>query len=87
MSYDIGIEPETARHRYLSEFNITLEEVSRQQPYILEKIDIVKAVEDNQEKKVVGVEGVYHRNSICTWEVRQDGSVHNVQVRTDNCPK
>lgn len=38
-----------------------------------------------QEKEVIGVEGVYHRNSICTWEVRQDGSVHNVQVRTDNC--
>lgn len=40
-----------------------------------------------QEKAVMGLEGVYHRNSICTWEVRQDGSVHNVQVRTDNCPK
>jgi sulfane dehydrogenase subunit SoxC len=40
-----------------------------------------------QEKAIIGVEGVYHRNSICTWEVRQDGSVHNVQVRTDNCPK
>ncbi|MDD5157673.1 sulfite dehydrogenase [Sulfurimonas sp.] len=38
-----------------------------------------------QEKDIIGVEGVYHRNSICTWEVRQDGSVHNVQVRTDNC--
>ncbi|MCK9472780.1 sulfite dehydrogenase [Sulfurimonas sp.] len=41
----------------------------------------------SQEKEIIGVEGVYHRNSICTWEVRQDGSVHNVQVRTDNCPK
>ncbi|MDD5373970.1 MAG: sulfite dehydrogenase [Sulfurimonas sp.] len=40
-----------------------------------------------QEKAIMGLEGVYHRNSICTWEVRQDGSVHNVQVRTDNCPK
>ncbi len=40
----------------------------------------------SQEKEIIGVEGVYHRNSICTWEVRQDGSVHNVQVRTDNCP-
>ena len=41
----------------------------------------------SQEKAIMGLEGVYHRNSICTWEVRQDGSVHNVQVRTDNCPK
>ena len=40
----------------------------------------------SQEKEIIGVEGVYHRNSICTWEVRKDGSVHNVQVRTDNCP-
>ena len=40
-----------------------------------------------QEKAIMGLEGVYHRNSICTWEVREDGSVHNVQVRTDNCPK
>ena len=39
-----------------------------------------------QEKAIIGVEGVYHRNSIRTWEVRKDGSVHNVQVRTDNCP-
>jgi len=40
-----------------------------------------------QEKAIMGLEGVYHRNSVCTWEVREDGSVHNVQVRTDNCPK
>jgi sulfane dehydrogenase subunit SoxC len=40
----------------------------------------------SQEKSVIGVEGVYHRNSICTWEVKADNSVHNVQVRTDNCP-
>jgi len=40
----------------------------------------------SQEKGIIGVEGVYHRNSICTWEVKKDGSVHNVQVRTDNCP-
>ena len=40
----------------------------------------------SQEKDIIGVEGVYHRNSIVTWEVRKDGSVHNVQVRTDNCP-
>jgi len=40
----------------------------------------------SQEKDIIGVEGVYHRNSIVTWEVKKDGSVHNVQVRTDNCP-
>ena len=40
----------------------------------------------SQEKDIIGVEGVYHRNSIVTWEIRKDGSVHNVQVRTDNCP-
>ena len=40
----------------------------------------------SQEKDIIGVEGVYHRNSIVTWEVKTDGSVHNVQVRTDNCP-
>lgn len=40
----------------------------------------------SQEKDIIGVEGVYHRNSIVTWEVRADNSVHNVQVRTDNCP-
>jgi sulfane dehydrogenase subunit SoxC len=39
-----------------------------------------------QEKNIIGVEGVYHRNSIVTWEIRKDGTVHNVQVRTDNCP-
>ncbi len=36
----------------------------------------------NQEKKVIGVEGVYHRNSICTWEVKTNGEVHNVQIRS-----
>ena len=36
----------------------------------------------NQEKKVIGVEGVYHRNSICTWEVTDKGEVHNVQMRS-----
>jgi len=40
----------------------------------------------SQEKDIIGVEGVYHRNSIVTWEVKADNSVHNVQVRTDNCP-
>jgi sulfane dehydrogenase subunit SoxC len=36
----------------------------------------------NQEKKVMGVEGVYHRNSICTWEVNAKGEVNNVQLRS-----
>ncbi len=36
----------------------------------------------NQEKAVVGVEGVYHRNAICTWEVTKKGEVNNVQVRS-----
>jgi sulfane dehydrogenase subunit SoxC len=36
----------------------------------------------NQEKKVVGVEGVYHRNAIHTWAVDTKGGVTNVQVRS-----
>jgi len=36
----------------------------------------------NQEKTVVGVEGVYHRNAIHTWEVTAKGEVNNVQVRS-----
>ncbi len=36
----------------------------------------------NQEKAVVGVEGVYHRNAICTWAVSETGEVTNVQVRS-----
>ena len=36
----------------------------------------------NQEKKVVGVEGVYHRNAICTWAVDAKGGVTNVQIRS-----
>jgi sulfane dehydrogenase subunit SoxC len=36
----------------------------------------------NQEKKIIGVEGVYHRNSICTWEITKDGEVNNVQMRS-----
>jgi len=36
----------------------------------------------NQEKAVIGVEGVYHRNSICTWEVKANGEVNNVQIRS-----
>ncbi len=36
----------------------------------------------NQEKAIIGVEGVYHRNSICTWEVKANGEVNNVQIRS-----
>ncbi len=36
----------------------------------------------NQEKTVVGVEGVYHRNAIHTWEINAKGEVNNVQVRS-----
>jgi len=36
----------------------------------------------NQEKKIMGVEGVYHRNSICTWQVTTKGEVHNAQMRS-----
>ncbi|MBL0721068.1 MAG: sulfite dehydrogenase [Sulfurovum sp.] len=36
----------------------------------------------NQEKAIIGVEGVYHRNAICTWEVKENGEVNNVQVRS-----
>jgi sulfane dehydrogenase subunit SoxC len=36
----------------------------------------------NQEKAIMGVEGVYHRNSICTWEVKANGEVNNVQIRS-----
>ena len=36
----------------------------------------------NQEKAIIGVEGVYHRNSICTWSVNEKGEVNNVQLRS-----
>jgi sulfane dehydrogenase subunit SoxC len=36
----------------------------------------------DEECSVVGVEGVYHRNGIATWEVTTKGEVNNVQVRT-----
>ena len=36
----------------------------------------------NQEKAVVGVEGVYHRNAIITWAVSDMGEVSNVQIRS-----
>ena len=47
-------------------------------------MDEIKNVQPtvNQEKRIMGVEGVYHRNSICTWEVKENGEVHNVQMRS-----
>ena len=33
-----------------------------------------------QLSKVMGVESVYHRNGIATWEVTEKGEVNNVQV-------
>ena len=35
-----------------------------------------------QEVSVMGVESVYHRNGIATWEVTANGEVNNVQVRS-----
>ena len=45
MSYNFGPGPEEARHRYLAEFNKTLEEVSQQRPYIL--VEQTKEEEEN----------------------------------------
>lgn len=36
----------------------------------------------DQEVAVVGVESVYHRNGIATWEVTAKGKVNNVQIRS-----
>jgi sulfane dehydrogenase subunit SoxC len=36
----------------------------------------------DQEVKKVGVESVYHRNPVCTWEVKSNGKVSNVHMRT-----
>ncbi len=36
----------------------------------------------DQEVAAVGIEAVYHRNSICTWEVTDKGVVNNVHVRS-----
>ena len=33
-----------------------------------------------QERDAVGVEGVYHRNGVHTWEVSAKGEVTNVQI-------
>jgi sulfane dehydrogenase subunit SoxC len=37
----------------------------------------------DQEVSIMGVESVYHRNGIATWEVTADGKVNNVQVRSE----
>jgi len=36
----------------------------------------------DQETAVMGVESVYHRNGIASWEVTAEGKVNNVQVRS-----
>ena len=36
----------------------------------------------DEETAVMGVESVYHRNGIATWEVTAEGKVNNVQVRS-----
>ena len=37
----------------------------------------------DQEVSVTGVEAVYHRNAIETWEVLEDGTVNHVEVRSE----
>ncbi len=36
----------------------------------------------DQEVSVMGVEAVYHRNAVETWEVTQSGQVNHVEIRT-----
>jgi sulfane dehydrogenase subunit SoxC len=36
----------------------------------------------DQEVKKMGVENIYHRNAIVTWEVKANGEVNNVQIRS-----
>lgn len=38
----------------------------------------------DQETQAVGVESVYHRNAIVTWEVKSNGEVNNVHIRKHN---
>ena len=38
----------------------------------------------DQETSVVGVESVYHRNAIVTWEVKSNGEVNNVHIRKNH---
>ncbi len=36
----------------------------------------------DQEVKVMGVEAIYHRNALVTWEVKSNGEVNNVHIRS-----
>jgi sulfane dehydrogenase subunit SoxC len=36
----------------------------------------------DQEVKKVGVESIYHRNPICTWQIKSNGEVNNVHIRS-----
>jgi sulfane dehydrogenase subunit SoxC len=36
----------------------------------------------DQETLVTGIEAVYHRNGIETWEVLKDGTVNHIQLRS-----
>jgi len=36
----------------------------------------------DEEVSVMGVESVYHRNAVETWEVTPNGEVNHVQIRT-----
>lgn len=36
----------------------------------------------DQETKIMGVEAVYHRNAVETWEVTETGKVNHVQIRS-----
>ncbi len=38
----------------------------------------------DQETSAVGVESIYHRNAIVTWEVKSNGEVNNVHIRKHN---
>jgi len=38
----------------------------------------------DQETSVVGVESVYHRNAIVTWEINKKGECNNVHIRKHN---
>ena len=46
-------------------------------------IDNVQPTID-QETTAMGVESVYHRNAIVTWEVNNKGEVNNVHIRKHN---
>jgi sulfane dehydrogenase subunit SoxC len=36
----------------------------------------------DEETGILGVEGVYHRNGVETWEVTAEGEVNHVQIRS-----